>query len=497
MGKLESKIYSSAIIGAGFAGLGAAIRLKKAGINDFVILERANDIGGTWRDNIYPGCSCDVPSHLYSYSFELNPDWSRNFSRQQEILSYIKSCAEKHDVMRQILFEKEVTQIEFDNENGCWQVTDSSGHSIYAKTVVAAIGPLNVPKFPIFYKREIFNGVSFHSSEWDKAYDFNGKRVAVVGTGASAIQLVPELAKKTKKLIVFQRTPPWILPKSDGEIPILMKRIFRYIPGVLWLWRELIYWFMELRGIGLFGNKFISKTAAGIAIRHIKNSISDPSLRAKVTPDYQIGCKRVLPSNSYYPSLERKNVELITAEIQELNEDGIKTKSGQQFDVDCIVYATGFDAAEYSNRNFNIIGISKRKLMEEWKSTGPEAYLGITVSGFPGLLFMAGPNTGLGHNSIIHMMESQANYIEDYIKILMENNHAYLDVKKEVQDDYNKLIQQELSSMVWATGCKSWYQTPSGKNTTIWPGHTFKYRKLTKRVNLSDYNLINQSVRAT
>ena len=487
--------YDTAIIGAGFAGLGAAIRLKAAGNNNFILFERAASVGGTWRDNVYPGCGCDVPSLLYSYSFELNPNWSRSFSKQPEILDYINYCVEKYNLLEHIQFHTAIQHLEFEERFGYWTLTDQDGQTTTAKTVVAAIGPLNVPIFPKINGWENFEGVFFHSSIWPQNFDPMGKRIAIIGTGASAIQLVPEIAPKAQQLYVFQRTAPWILPKRDRRFSTFTKNIFNRFPAIQRMLRELIYWLMELQGEGLFGNKTISNIATRIAKYHIKKSISDPVLREKVLPNYQIGCKRVLPSNNYYPALERPNVELVTEPIDTIETGAITSKKGNSREVDAIIYATGFEAAEFNNRGMTIIGRGGRNLFEEWKNTGAESFYGITTSGFPGLLFMLGPNTGLGHTSVIHMMESQLNYIIDYLeklKALPANN--YLDLKLDVQKDFNEKIQKRLANMVWASGCKSWYQTAAGKNTTLWPGHTYTYRKLTKRVDLEDYEKVESVV---
>ena len=488
--------FQTAIIGAGFAGLGAGIRLKQMENHSFIILERASDIGGTWRDNTYPGCGCDVPSHLYSYSFEPNPSWSRAFSKQPEILDYIHTCTKKHGLREHIQFNTAIKKLIFDEIKGYWIVIDQNGKSITAKTVIAAIGPLNVPIFPKINGWENFGGVFFHSSHWPKGFDPSGKRIAIIGTGASAIQITPEIAPKAAQLFVFQRTAPWVMPKRDGPFSNFTKGVLKKIPLLHWLFRELIYWLMELRGKGLFGNQTVHRLATALAKKHIRDSIADPVLREKVTPDYNIGCKRVLPSNDYYPALQRHNVELITEPISSISEQFIFGKNGSQWEVDAIVYATGFEASEFTNRDITVIGRDGRNLLAEWKESSAEAYYGITVNGYPGLLFMTGPNTGLGHNSVIHMMESQLNYIHDYLKKLaILPPHSFFDVKKEIQASFNKKIQKALSRMVWASGCKSWYQTSTGKNTTLWPGHTFTYRKKTKKVNLEDYEVVENKVK--
>ena len=480
--------FHTAIIGAGFAGLGAGIRLKQSTNHSFIIFERASDVGGTWRDNTYPGCGCDVPSHLYSFSFERNPSWSRSFSKQPEILDYIHRCTKKYALNDHIQYNTEIKHLFFDENKGYWRLTDQHGNMITAKTVIAALGPLNVPVFPKINGRENFEGVNFHSSEWDSKFDPTGKRVAIVGTGASAIQIVPSIADKVAQLTVFQRTPPWIMPKKDKQYGSFTKNIFQQIPVLTWLFREMIYWFMEARGKGFFGNETILKIATWVAKMHIKKSIADPALREKVTPAYQIGCKRVLPSNDYYPALQKPNVELVTEPINHISKRGVVGEDGSQWHVDAIVYATGFESAEYKGRGMTVIGRGGRNLLGEWEKTGPEAYYGVTASGYPGLLFILGPNSGLGHNSVIHMMESQINYILDYLDKVPDNK--YLDLKTPVQNSYNQELQKKLKDTVWASGCNSWYQTSSGKNTTLWYGPTYTFRKLTKRVKLADYESV-------
>ncbi|MEO1263528.1 MAG: NAD(P)/FAD-dependent oxidoreductase [Bacteroidota bacterium] len=480
--------FHTAIIGAGFAGLGAGIKLKQSTNYSFIIFERASDVGGTWRDNIYPGCGCDVPSHLYSFSFERNPAWSRSFSKQPEILNYIRQCTTKYGLDKHIQYDTEIKHLFFDENQGFWILTDQRGNTVTAKTVIAALGPLNVPVFSKINGRENFGGVSFHSSEWNTNFDLAGKRVAIVGTGASAIQIVPAIADKVAQLTVFQRTPPWIMPKKDKEFGSFTKTVFKKIPTLNWLFREMIYWFMEARGKGFFGNDTILKLATWVAKMHINKSIADPVLREKVTPGYQIGCKRVLPSNDYYPALQKPNVELVTEPIDQVTGSGITGKDGTQWEFDAIVYATGFISAEYKGRGMDVIGRNGRNLFEEWNGTGPEAYYGIAASGYPGLMFILGPNSGLGHNSVIHIMESQINYIMDYLKHLPEGQ--FLDLKASVQDNYNRDLQQKLKNTVWSSGCSSWYQTAEGKNTTLWYGPTYTFRKLTRQIKLENYEAV-------
>ncbi len=489
--------YETAIVGAGLSGLGAAIRLKESGNDNFVIFERAPRAGGTWRDNVYPGCGCDVPTLLYSFSFEKNPDWSRKFPQQQEILTYINRCVDNYRLEKYIQFETAIKKMVFLEKNGFWQLTDQRGQTVTARTVILAIGPLSAPVFPKINGKENFKGVNFHTSRWDQHFDPAGKRIAVIGTGASAIQLIPALAGKAGQLHVFQRSAPWIMPKKDHQASAFAKKIRKTFPFLQTLSREINYWSMEMQGKVFFGNPVLPKIAEWVSRYHMNRSIADPKLREKVLPDHKIGCKRILLSNDYYPALQRPNVELVTEPIQHIGEHSITGQAGGKWEVDAIIYATGFEAAEFNQRGIEIIGRQDRSLFQEWKKTGAEAFCGLTVSGYPGLLYMLGPNSGLGHNSAIHIMESQINYILDYLeKLKALPPNGFLDVKAGVQKSYNQNIQQKLAGMVWASSCRSWYKTPTGKNTFLWPGHTFTYRKLTRQVNLDDYDKIKPMIGA-
>lgn len=481
--------YQVAIIGAGFAGIGAAIRLQMEGHTSFVIFEKAPEIGGTWRDNIYPGCACDIPSHLYSYSFELNPNWSRSFSKQPEILAYLKHCVEKYALGQKIRLNTAITRLFFEEGQACWTLTTQNGETISARVVVLALGPLNVPNIPKISGQASFTGTSFHSSEWKTDYPLKGKRVAIIGTGASAIQIVPEIAKEVDQLFIFQRTAPWVSPRMDKEVSESTQHFFQRFPLFNWLFRSLIYRILEFRGKAFFGNTFIRNWLQKRATQNRLKSITDPLIRQAATPNYEIGCKRILVSDDYYPALNLPQVELIPEEVIAINGDTLTGKNGTKRAVDTIIYATGFHAAEYE-KAIEVVGKNQRNLSAVWKNAGPEAYLGTTIAGFPNLLIMIGPNTGLGHNSMIHMMESQFNYLIDYLQLLNTKKLAYLDVKQAVQDTYNQHLQAQLSGMVWATGCKSWYQTEKGKNTTLWPGPTTTYRQQTRHINAEDYELV-------
>ncbi len=480
-----------AIIGAGFAGLGAALRLAQAGRHSFVIFERAGDIGGTWRDNTYPGCACDIPSKLYSFSFKPNPAWSRSYSPQPEILAYLKQCVTEGNLQQHIRYNTEIIRTEFIETAGHWQLTDGDGNTLTARVVVGALGPLNRPARPAIPGMATFAGHSFHSSEWDHTYDLRGKRVAVIGTGASAIQIVPEVAQVAGQLLVYQRTAPYVNPRLDKPISPFWQRVYKRVPVLQQLQRTGQYWIRELGGLAFLGNETINKLGTKVALKHLETSIADPELRRKSTPDYKLGCKRVLISDDYYPALTRPNVELITDRITEITPTGIVSQDGTERAVDVLIYSTGFVAAEIFC-DLHITGRSGRVLFDEWAVTGPESYLGMTTSGFPNLIFLVGPNTGLGHNSIVHMIESQVNYLLDYLRVLEQtgDEQAFLDVKPEVQQAYNVAIQQKLSGTVWASGCQSWYKDSRGKITTIWPDLTVAFRRQTRRVDRAVYTVV-------
>lgn len=484
--------YEIGIVGGGFGGLGIAIRLKKEGKHNFVIFERASEVGGTWRDNTYPGCGCDIPSHLYSYSFELNPNWSRDYSKQPEILEYILHCKRKYGLEQHIRYNSNIVNAVFEEGAGLWKVTNATGEIIRVKILISAIGPLNVPKIPDFKGLDRFEGAHFHSSEWDDTVDLKGKRVAVVGTGASAVQLVPEIAPEVAQLHLFQRTAPWILPKNDSKISAVSKTVFRTFPFIQRLRRSGVYWFYEFAGGALFTDNQIRKSTRKMAKKHLEETVKDPALRKKLTPNYEIGCKRRLPSDNYYPALIRKNVEVVTDSIQEILPNGIVDETGRTRPVDVILWATGFHVSNFDKRGLSIIGRNGLSLFDSWREKGPEGYYGTCVSGFPGLLFIMGPNTGLGHNSQLHMMESQFNYIIDYLKVLDKlPKYAALDVKASAQQQFNDEIHESLAGMVWSSGgCNSWYLHESGRNSMLWPGYTATFRRRTKKIIQKDFEIL-------
>ena len=481
--------FKVVIVGTGFSGLGQAIQLEKAGIRDYVILEKAGEVGGTWRDNSYPGCACDVQSHMYSFSYEQNPDWSRSFSAQPEIFEYLKGVADKYRLREKIRFGVELTGAHWDERERRWTATTKDGREFVTQFLVSGVGGLHIPQVPELPGIGKFKGQTWHSAQWNHEYDLHGKRVAVVGTGASAVQFVPKIAPDVAELTLFQRTPPWIMPKPDHAMPSWARTLFKRVPGTQRLYRNALYWLLEARAIGFNGHPAIMKAGELIAKRNIAKGIKDPALRKKVTPDYTMGCKRVLISNDYYPALSRPNVEVNTAGIKEVKAHSIVDSAGVEHEVDAIVYGTGFkvtDALEY----LDITGVDGRDLAKEWAVEGMRTHKGITVSGFPNLFFLLGPNTALGHNSVVFMIESQSRYVVDAIKLADSRDAAALDVRPGVQDKFQQDIQDKLVKGVWTQGgCKSWYLDAKGVNRTIWPGFTWRYWLQTRKVDPADYEL--------
>ncbi|MGZ3475356.1 MAG: flavin-containing monooxygenase [Polyangiales bacterium] len=479
------------IVGTGFAGLGMAIRLKQAGIHDFTILEADEGVGGTWRANHYPGAACDVPSHLYSFSFEKNPTWSRSYGLQKEILAYLEHCADKYGLRPHIKFNTEVVGAKYDDRKGIWEVRTKCGQTLRARVVVAGCGGLSRPSYPEIPGLDRFEGKLMHSARWDDEYALEGKRVGVIGTGASAIQIVPTISKTVAKLNLFQRTPPWILPKRDLPISSREQDRFRRFPVLQEAARLAIYWLNEAFATGFVKEPRILAWAQQFAEKHLEKQIRDPELRKKLTPTYAMGCKRILLSNDYYTALERENVELVTEAIAEITKTGIVTRDGKAHELDAIVLATGFQAAEHT-APFDVKGRAGIDLMESW-SDGAEAYKGTTVAGFPNLFLIVGPNTGLGHTSMVFMIESQIAYILDAIKLMRRDKLASLEVKRAAQDAYNVEMQSRLAKTIWQTGgCTSWYQTKSGKNVTLWPGYTVEFRLRLARFDKDKYTAMPQ-----
>jgi cation diffusion facilitator CzcD-associated flavoprotein CzcO len=477
-----------AIIGAGFGGLGAAIALRKAGHTDLVILERATAVGGTWRDNSYPGCACDVPSHLYSFSFAPNPDWTHSFSRQGEIWDYLERVADRYGLRRSIRFEVNVTEARWDASRARWRIQTSRGE-MTADVLIAAAGPLSEPALPDIPGLASFPGPVFHSSRWDHGFDLAGKRVAVVGTGASAIQIVPEIQPAVSRLVLFQRTPAWVMPRRDRPISETKKWLYRRVPLTQRTARLGIYVTREAL-VGAFVKRpEMLRRAQRIALANMAKSITDPGLRAKLTPGYVMGCKRILLSDDYYPALTQPNVDVVAAGLAKVGGSTLTAQDGTAHDADAIVFATGFRAVDMPIAQ-HIYGAAGLSLAQAWGGD-MRALRGTTVPGFPNLCLVVGPNTGLGHNSIVYIIESQLSYITDYLATLDRTGAAALDARPAAQQRWCAGIEQRMAATVWTTGgCVSWYLNAAGRNPTLWPASTIRFRLATRRLDPAEYDLI-------
>ncbi|MGW5142507.1 flavin-containing monooxygenase [Nocardia beijingensis] len=476
------------IIGSGFAGLGLAIRLTQQGRNDFLVLERGSDVGGTWRDNTYPGAACDVPSHLYSYSFALNPNWSRSFSRQGEIQQYIQDVSKRYDVRDKHIFDCDVTSARWNNETALWEIESTKG-SFTADTVISAVGALCEPALPDIKGIGEFEGEIFHSARWNHDADLTGKRVAIIGTGASAIQIVPAIAAKVGHLDVYQRTAPWLLPRLDRPYTTAERLAFKHVPGLQRLSRAAIYAARETQVVGLAKVPALMQLFEAIAKAKLRHEIRDPELRAKVTPNFRIGCKRMLISNDYYPALARPNVDVVTDGIAEVRANSIVTKDGTEREIDALIVATGFHVTDSPTYN-TITGRDGRTLSEVFDEIGQQGYKGAAIANFPNMFFLLGPNVGLGHTSMVYMIESQINYIADALATFDRLDLRTVEVRRDVQDAYNADLQRKLANSVWLTGgCSSWYLDKHGNNTTLWPDFTFEFRRLTKTFDVAAYDI--------
>ncbi|MEO9323249.1 NAD(P)/FAD-dependent oxidoreductase [Nocardioides sp. C4-1] len=479
------------VIGAGFAGLCAAIKLDEAGERDFVVVERGSDVGGTWRDNTYPGAACDVPSQLYSYSFAPNPDWSMSFSPQPEIHAYIQRVARESGTLDRFVLDTSVDDARWDAGRQRWIVTttDRAGHrtTYAARTVISGAGGLSEPKLPDIEGIESFGGELFHSARWNHDVDLTGKRVAVIGTGASSIQIVPAIQPQVAHLDVYQRTAPWVMPRHDRRYPAIEKAALRHVPGLQKLYREAIYWGRESYVLPFTRKPAILGPVQQLAKANIRKGVSDPTLRAAVTPDFRMGCKRILISNAYYPALDADNTDLVTDPIARVTPSGIVTRDGTERPVDVLVVATGFHTTELPITE-HIVGRAGHTLAEQFDATGMSAYKGTTVPGFPNLFFVVGPNTGLGHSSMVFMIESQVAYITDALRTMREHDYATVEVTEATERAFHADVQQRMQPTVWHTGgCASWYLDKHGHNTTLWPRATFTFRALTRSFDVAAY----------
>lgn len=475
------------IVGAGFSGLAMAIRCRQAGIGPLQVIEKADGVGGTWHDNTYPGAACDIPSHLYSLSFAPKADWSRMYAPQAEILAYLRETAERHGLMPLIRLGTAFSGATWDEGRALWRVETDRG-PILARAIVSGMGGLHHPAFPDIPGREAFAGKAFHTAAWNHDVDLTGKRVGVIGTGASAIQVVPELAKIAAHLTLFQRTPPWIMPKHDHAIPERARRRYRRLPLARQLERARLFWLHEVRAfLGFTKVSKLTGQAEALARHHLAKAVPDKALRAKLTPSYRLGCKRVLISDDYYPTLQRPNVTLETDGIARITEGGVVTEAGRTHDLDVIVYATGFDVTATFAR-MNLVGRGGLRLTEAWAG-GMGAYQGITVAGFPNYFMLLGPNSGLGHNSVVSMIEIQVQHVLDCLKALRNGARA-IEVRPEAQARFLDRIRSRMADSIWqAGGCRSWYLDASGRNTTLWPDSVMAYRRSARRARMADYRL--------
>lgn len=478
--------YQAVIIGSGFSGICNAVKLLESGIRNICVLEKAGEVGGTWRENTYPGAACDVQSHLYSFSFAGNSDWSHVFSPWHEILDYIKSVRDKYALESYIKYDQKLVQAEFNEQQGFWALTMADGSVLHSQSLIMGTGPLHIPSIPNIPGLENFKGKVFHSAKWDHEVDFSGKKVVSIGTGGSAIQYVPEVAKTAETLTVFQRTPAWVLPRNERAYSKLEKKLFKVVPGWRRLYRTLLYWKNEARVFPMHYPILIKLGELGARL-HLRMGVKDPEVRKKLTPDYTIGCKRILISNQYYPAFNRDNVELNTDGIKNISETSVIDSNGTAHEADIIILGTGFvaDPSVYM-KDLPIIGLGGKRLSDVWQD-GAESFYGLSVSGFPNFFQMTGPNTGLGHNSMVFIIEAQSRYVVDAVKKLEINNAKYMDLRLDKQNSFNQKIQRQLKGTVWQTGCSSWYKREDGQNFTIWPNTTFRYYFETKKINDKNY----------
>ncbi|MGJ6969652.1 flavin-containing monooxygenase [Streptosporangium sp. G11] len=463
-----------AIIGAGFGGLCMAIQLEKAGIRSYTIFEKGADVGGTWRDNTYPGAGCDIPSHLYSFSFERYSSWTRRYPGQPEILRYLEGCADKYGLRPRIRLNTTVVAATFDESLGRWRVRTTAGDELF-DVVVSAVGQLNRPQLPDIPGMSSFDGPAFHSARWDHSVGLAGRRVAVIGNGSSAAQFIPKVAEVADHLDVFQRTPNWVIPKPDSAFGPGARTAFRRVPFLQRAYREWVYRYAEHTLHPALAGGWSSDLLRRRALGHLREQVPDPLLRARLTPDYPVGCKRVVIDSGFYPALTRPDVDVVTDRITRIVPGGVETSAGLR-EADVIVYATGFETSEFLT-SIQVTGRGGRHLAEEWKD-GAEAYLGIVVPRFPNLFLLYGPNTNLGHNSIVFMIECQVRYVMGCLPHLAARGP--MEVRPEAMATWRRSLDRAMEGMVWQAGCTSWYKNAAGRVTANWPGTTSTYRRITR-----------------
>ncbi len=486
-GVQNQHVHEVAIVGAGFGGLGMAIRLKQEGRDDFVLIERGDDVGGTWWANSYPGCQCDIPSNLYSFSFARNPNWDRAYPMRDQILDYLRDCAERFGIMPHTRLGCELLEARWLAAEQRWELETTNG-PLAARVLVAAPGLLSEPFSPRLSGLERFEGNAFHTAEWDHSDDLTGRRVALLGSGATAVQVVPEIQPRVANLHLFQRTPPWVIPHTDHAVARGMRGLYRRLPLLQTLSRAVIYGLRESMALGITRDRRWLKAQELNARLHLRRQVPDLELRGRLTPDYEIFCKRIILSSKWYPAIQEPNVDLVSSGVSEVREHSLVDGDGVEREIDTLIFATGFKPAELPIAE-RIRGRDGSSLAEVWGGS-PEAYLGTTVAGFPNLLFFYGPNLNLGHSSIVYMLESQIAYALDALHTMRLRGAAEFDVRPEVQAAYNEEIQARLETTVWNTGgCGSWYFDRNGRNSIQWPGFTFEYRRRTRSFDAEAYRL--------
>jgi cation diffusion facilitator CzcD-associated flavoprotein CzcO len=478
--------HETIIVGAGFSGLTMGIQLNRDGRDDYVILERSPTLGGTWLDNSYPGCACDVPSILYSLTDEQNPRWSKLFAEQQEIWEYMYDVASRHDLLSHLLCEHELESATWDDERQLWSIETSQGQ-FTANVLVAAVGALAEPRIPEIPGLDDFAGTFFHSAQWDHDHDLDGRRVAVVGTGASSIQIVPSIQPRVDQLYLFQRTPPWVMPRKPIEIPNKWQQRFARWPRLQRLARSTIFSVAEANHI-IFSHPRLGGLAQYVARKNIERHVSDPKLRAKLTPNYRLGCKRILGSDSWYPAITAANVEVINSALSEITATGVIGDDGEPREVDTIIFATGFHVTDNPVAGL-VTGRRGTSLREQWGGS-PQAYFGTTVAGFPNYYQLLGPNTGLGHNSVLLMIEAQVNYIAQALDFQRRTGLASIEPRPEAQQAYIAEVDEAMRGSVWtAGGCQSWYLDETGRNSTLWPGTVRSFQRRIARFAPAEHHL--------
>jgi cation diffusion facilitator CzcD-associated flavoprotein CzcO len=477
---------SVGIVGAGFGGVGMAIKLKQQGYTDLTVFERGDSVGGVWRANTYPGAACDVPSHLYSFSFAPGHNWSRRYAPQSEILDYLAEVSSRFGVDRNLRLNSEITDAAFDAESGRWTLTGNDGEAHSFDVLVTACGQLTRPAIPAIPGADEFAGRAFHSAEWDHDHDLDGREIAVIGTGASAIQFVPEIAPLAKRLTIYQRSAPWILPKSDREYADWERRLFERFPLRVAAARLGMFAFFETFTYGFTGRRWMMAPFRKVANTARKRQIEDPELRALATPDYEMGCKRVLITDDWYSTLTRPNVELFNGGVDRITREGVIGSDGVERPADTIVYGTGFQSHNFV-APMRVRGRDGRDLNQVW-ADAPEAYLGTTISGFPNLFVLYGPNTNHGSGSVPYTLECQYSYVLDALRRLRASGSRFIDLRPEVLAEWRREIAGRSERTVWNSGgCTNWYLNTAGQNTNNWPGPWLEYRRRTRGIEPAEY----------